>query len=106
MKLLLDENLPHALRADLPDHDAYTVQYLGWGGIKNGALMARAAEAGFEVLITMDRGFAHEHNRAALPLGIVTIVAKSDEYEDLRVLVPKLLAILDHFPPKSIQYIE
>jgi predicted nuclease of predicted toxin-antitoxin system len=27
MKVLLDENLPHALRHHLPGHDVYTVTY-------------------------------------------------------------------------------
>jgi hypothetical protein len=28
MKLLLDENLPHALRYEFPSHDVYTVAYM------------------------------------------------------------------------------
>ena len=43
MKLLLDENLPHALRRELPGHDAFTVQYMGWSRAKNGQLLAMAA---------------------------------------------------------------
>lgn len=36
MKLLLDENLPHQLRHELPDRDCFTVAYMGWGGVANG----------------------------------------------------------------------
>jgi predicted nuclease of predicted toxin-antitoxin system len=36
MKLLLDENLPKRLKTDFQDHEVYTVQDLGWNGIKNG----------------------------------------------------------------------
>ena len=39
MKLLLDENLPHALRLELPGHDCYTVAFMGWSGVENGALL-------------------------------------------------------------------
>ena len=36
MNVLLDENLPHELRRELAYHDVYTVQYMGWSGVKNG----------------------------------------------------------------------
>jgi hypothetical protein len=54
MKLLLDENLRHALRHELPGHDVFTAHYLGWSGISNGELLNRAAAAGFEAILTMD----------------------------------------------------
>lgn len=38
MKVLLDENLPHKLRAYLAKHEVATVAYIGWGGVKNGEL--------------------------------------------------------------------
>ena len=60
MKLLLDENLPHDLRGELAGHETYTVQYLGWSGIKNGELPARAAASGFGALLTMDSGVPYQ----------------------------------------------
>jgi predicted nuclease of predicted toxin-antitoxin system len=54
MKLLLDECIPHRLRLHLSGHDAYSVAYMGWGGIKNGRLLALAAADGFEALVTTD----------------------------------------------------
>jgi len=42
MKLLLDENLPHQLRNEIPGHDCVTVAYMGWGGLENGELLTRA----------------------------------------------------------------
>lgn len=53
MKILLDENLPHKLRHELLGHDVFTVQYQGWSGLKNGALLAQAAASGFEAMVTM-----------------------------------------------------
>lgn len=55
MKVLLDEQLPHRLRTYLGAHEVYTVDYMGWAGLKNGELL-RAAEAdGFEVFLTGDK---------------------------------------------------
>jgi hypothetical protein len=52
MKLILDENLPHQLRHELPGHDCYTVAFMGWGGVENGELLSRAASAGFDAVLT------------------------------------------------------
>jgi len=60
MKLLLDENLPHKLRQFLPGHDVFTVSFMGWGGLKNGRLLANALAAGFEVILTVDSGIEYE----------------------------------------------
>jgi hypothetical protein len=43
VRVLLDENLPHDLIAELIGHDVVTVQGLGWAGVKNGDLLRRAA---------------------------------------------------------------
>jgi hypothetical protein len=54
VKLLLDENIPHKLRAHLGRHETITVAYMGWGGLKNGELLKAAEDAGFEVFVTGD----------------------------------------------------
>ena len=62
MKLLLDENLPHQVRLELPGHDVFTVAYMGWGGVENGELLRQAAAAGFDALLTNDRGLEYQQN--------------------------------------------
>ena len=44
MRLLLDESVPARLRWSLPSHSVKTVVEMGWGGVKNGALLALAAK--------------------------------------------------------------
>ena len=49
MKLLLDECMPRGLMATFPeDCEVKTVRGIGWSGTKNGVLLQRAAEAGFD----------------------------------------------------------
>ncbi len=43
MRLLLDESVPTRLRRSLTSHSVKTVVEMGWGGVKNGALLALAA---------------------------------------------------------------
>ena len=51
MKLLLDECVDRRLARDIRDHEVFTVLELGWAGVQNGALLARAAGQ-FDVFVT------------------------------------------------------
>jgi hypothetical protein len=55
LRLLLDENLPTALKPLLLGHSVATIRELGWAGIQNGRLLDAAVVEGFEVLVTADR---------------------------------------------------
>jgi len=90
VKLLLDENLPHQLRAEIVDHDLFTVAYMGWSGIENGQLLAKAAQAGFDALISNDRGLEFEQNTAQLPISVVVLLAKANTIQAMRPLFPAL----------------
>jgi hypothetical protein len=52
VKVLFDEQMPVPLWKLLPGHDVVTVEYLGWKGTKNGALLKKAGEAGFEGMVS------------------------------------------------------
>ena len=99
MKLLLDENLPHQMRLELPGHDVFTAAYMGWGGVENGELLRRAAAAGFEVLVTNDRGLEYQQNLSGLPLAVVVVLAPANTIEALRPAFPVLLAALANLRP-------
>ena len=62
MKVLLDENIPHALRGYLGSHETATAVYMGWAGYKNGALLDIAEKSGFDVLVTGDRSLEYEQS--------------------------------------------
>lgn len=102
MKVLLDENLPHDLRHYLAGHDVFTLQYLGWCGTKNGALLKRAGDAGFYAFVTMDDGVAYQQNIAQLPLSMVILTAPSNDIDDLIPLVPALLHCLQSLPSGTL----
>lgn len=102
MKLLLDENLPHKLRQYLPGHEVFTVAYMGWGGIRNGELLNRAAAAGFDGLLTVDAGIEFEQNLAGLPCSVIIVRAESNAFEHIEPHIPALLETLLSLKPKSI----
>jgi hypothetical protein len=75
-----------------------TVQQQGWAGLKNGELVQRAAEAGFEVFITADQNLEFQQNLARSSLFVLVLVAPSNALEDLLPLVPAILAELSTAP--------
>ena len=94
MRVLLDENLPVGLSAELEGQEVATVTSLGWTGIKNGELLSRA-QGSFDVLVTMDRNLNFQQNIAEFELGILLVIAHSNRMEHLRPLVPAILEAND-----------
>jgi hypothetical protein len=69
MKILLDESVPQKLRLIIEGgHTVVTAWYQGWSGLKNGALLIAAEQAGFD--------FVH-HGRSGIELP-----AKSNRAKD------------------------
>jgi predicted nuclease of predicted toxin-antitoxin system len=106
MRVLLDEQLPRHLARDLGGHDVSTVQQRDWAGLKNGELLRVAADAGIEVLVTADRNLQFQQNLSQSRLGIILLVAPSNALEDLRPLVPSLLAAIPNSRPGQLLRVE
>ena len=101
MRLLLDECVPKRLKQELPDHLVKTVQDMGWAGTKNGALL-RLANGEFDALLTVDQGIEYQQNLSGLTIGIVVLVATSNDIDDLRPLLPDLGQALAALKPGEI----
>ena len=94
MKLLLDECVPRRLKRDFSQHEVSTVIEAGFQGLKNGLLLQSAANAGFEVLITVDQNLTYQQNLKTLPLSVLILTAPRNKYELLAPLVPQALTAL------------
>lgn len=100
MRILLDENLDWRLGRDLVGHDVESVPKIGWAGVKNGELIARAAGR-FDALITMDAGFG-AHQVTAMRISVVILRAKSNRLADTRPLMPRVLSLLETLQPGTV----
>ena len=89
MRLLLDECVPARLRRALGSHEVSTVVIEGWSGIKNGKLLALAAQR-FDAFITVDKNLPYQQNTAALPVAVLVLDAVSNELPYLLPLMPAL----------------
>lgn len=105
MRLLLDESLPKKLRASPPGHSVSTVVEMGWGGTKNGALLALASSQ-FDAFLTADQNLPYQQNAESLPLTVIVLCAKSNTLSNLLPLIPLLRAALSDSAPKSLTRIE
>mgnify|MGYP001579053752 FL=1 len=101
MRLLLDECVPRRLRWALQGHEVQTVQEAGWAGVKNGALL-RAADGSFDALLTVDQGVQFQQNMTGLRIGVVIMVAPSNDIDDLRPLVPEVVEALRDLQPGQV----
>ena len=104
MRILLDENLDWRLQRDLPGHNVASVPLIGWAGLKNGLLLARANEH-YDVLITMDASLPKQQNLAKLQIAVIGLKARSNRLADTRPLMPKVLAALPQVRPGQITLI-
>jgi len=105
MRLLLDESVPSRLRRSLPDHAVRTVVEMGWSGVKNGKLLALAADE-FDAFITVDKNLPHQQNLASLPVTIVVLDAVSNELPALLPLVPQPVRALSSLKPKTYIHVK
>jgi predicted nuclease of predicted toxin-antitoxin system len=103
MRVLLDECIPLQVVAELPRHNVRTIRGMRWRGKKNGELL-QLASSKFDVFVTIDRGLAYQQRIAHLPLGVVTLIAPSNEIGSLRPLMPRLRhAVLKVKPGQTIR---
>ena len=104
MKILLDECVTKRLKSHLEEFEVYTVREMGWGGIKNGKLMALCAENNFDILLTIDKNLMFQQNLDKYPLTIVVLNSFTSKLEDLIEFLPAFTSQVGTFL-KSKAYI-
>ncbi len=104
MKVLLDEQLPHRLRKHLGAHDVFTVDTMGWAGLKNGELLAVAEAEGFEVFLTGDKNLSYQQNLAGRRMAILTLSAI--DFDILKANLSRIVVAMDRVKPGSFLMVE
>ena len=102
MKLLLDHCVDRRLAASLRAHSVSTAAELGWEQLRNGALLADAAGAGFDAVLTTDANLKSQQDLATLPIAVVVLRARSNRLADLLPLVPRLEESLAALAPRTL----
>jgi hypothetical protein len=102
MRVLLDECIDESLRHYFSGHQCQTCRFAGFKGLTNGALLTAAEQAGFDVLITVDRNMQHQQRVANRTLSIVVIRSRTTGIDDLTGLMRDVLSALELLKPGQL----
>ena len=92
MLILLDENLPLELAAELSGHDVRSVRDMAWRGKRNGELLALMRDSDIEFFVTVDQSLRFQQPIDRFPTGIIQLFARSNNITHLRPLMPSVRA--------------
>ena len=106
MRLLLDECVDERVRLWFVKHECQTARYAGLAGLKNGALLAAAEEAGFDVLVTTDQGIPHHQAVSLGRIAILVLRGETNRRADLQRLLPAALQALEGLLPGQAIVVE
>jgi len=101
MRILLDQNVPRALRNLLPGHAVRTAAEMGWSTLANGNLVDAAERDGFEAIITADRNFGFQVDISSR--GLAVIILSTNHWPTLQRGAPAILQALQRARPGSYQ---
>ena len=93
MRLLFDHGVPAPLRRFLVRHEVTLTKDQGWAEYVNGRLIAAAAEAGFEGIVTCDKNWSYQQNLTTRKLAFA--VLPTNLWPDLQPHIPQIVAFID-----------
>lgn len=99
MLILFDNGTPAPLRYSLKGHVVVEAIERGWDRLANGALIAAAEAAGFELLLTTDKNIRHQQNLTGRKIAFV--VLGNQRWPTLRRYTEKVVAAVNAATPGS-----
>jgi hypothetical protein len=94
VKLLLDNCVDIHVKALFAAHEVEHVLDRGWDALSNGKLLATAAAAGFQALVTVDKNLRYQQNLQTLPLAVIELDVVKNRMDELSRLTPFLARAL------------
>jgi len=105
MKIILDESVPQKLRLLIEGgHTVVTTWFQGWSGLKNGALLNAAEEAGFELFITADQEMRYQQNLAGRKMALA--VLSTNSWDLIKAHMAGITAAISAVTPGSYTEVE
>ena len=100
--MLLDECVPRKLKSSLIGHECRTVPEEGFAGERNGELLMLARQAGFDVLLSSDRGIEFQQNLQSQRIAVLLVRARSSRLADLLPQVHEIPKRLESLQPGEV----
>ena len=105
MKIILDESTPQKLRLLIDSrHTVVTIWFQGWSGLKNGALLTAADEAGFHLFITADQEIGYQQNLTGRKIAV--LVLSTNNWSVIKEQVAEISAAIEAATPGSFVFLD
>lgn len=105
MKIILDESAPQKLRILIDNrHIVVTTWFQGWSGLKNGALLAAAEEAGFDLFITADQELNYQQNLTGRRMAM--LVLSTNNWGVVKQRIDTITEAIDAATPGSFVFVQ
>jgi len=101
MRILLDNCVNHRFGPLLIGFDVTHSERIGWANLSNGNLVQAAEEAGFDVLITVDKNLRYQQNLRGRHISIITLNVLLITYAYIAPLAPQVLPAPEDIRPGS-----
>lgn len=97
MKVLFDQGTPAPLRLSLEEHSVDTAYEMGWSSLRNGELLDRAEQSGYDLLVTTDQQLPHQQDLASRNLAVLVLMSTSwprmqSRAQDIREVIGEMRA--------------
>lgn len=104
MRILFDNGTPNPISRSFIGHEIAFARQIGWQELKNGELLRRAEEAGYEVLLTSDKNMRYQQNLSGRKIAIV--VLSNQQWPDVRLHLDRIVAAVNAALPGSFAEVE
>ena len=99
MRILFDHGTPSGIAGSLSGHDVTEAIERGWDRVSNGELLKVAEAAGFDVLLTTDKGIRYQQNLAGRKTAIV--VLGNSTWRIVRLYLDRIALVIADATPGS-----
>jgi hypothetical protein len=99
MRILFDNGTPKPIAASLIGHEVFYARRIGWHELENGALIQKAEEVGYEVLMSTDKNIRYQQNLTARKIAIV--VLGNSQWPIVKLHLDKISAAVNAATPGS-----
>lgn len=103
MRILLDEGVPDIIQKRLSKFSIFSVQEMGWRGVKNGVLLDLMADD-FRIIITTDKNLPSQQNLKKRQ--IAAIILPTNEVPTVARLLPRIEEAIDTISPGEFKQLE
>ena len=104
MKVLFDQGTPVPLRRHFLGHRVDTAFERGWAQLRNSALLERAEEDGYQLLITTDQSLRYQQDLAKRKLAVMVLM--STAWPRIRLRTEEIRNLVSEMGPGDYEEVE